>query len=146
MKDLEKQLNILKKIMNFLYNPWFIGIGGGIVSSLIVFFVTRAISNRKGNKEYLQRIKTANNEILYSLDVKRTRKEFTKEASLEIIKMLTMQWHSYNEGDGEIVLTKRQRELAKSLDGRQIRIKGVAGSGKTQILASSAVKSQLRTG
>ena len=53
--------------MNFLYNPWFIGIGGGIVSSLIVFFVTRAISNRKGNKEYLQRIKTANNEILYSV-------------------------------------------------------------------------------
>ncbi|MBO5803968.1 MAG: AAA family ATPase [Bacteroidales bacterium] len=87
-----------------------------------------------------------NNEILYSLDVKRTRKEFTKEASSEIIKMLTMQWHSYNEGDGEIVLTKRQRELAKSFDGRQIRIKGVAGSGKTQILASSAVKSQLRTG
>lgn len=29
--------------------------------------MTRAISNRKGNKEYLQRIKTANNEILYSV-------------------------------------------------------------------------------
>ena len=29
--------------------------------------MTRAISNRKGNNEYLQRIKTANNEILYSV-------------------------------------------------------------------------------
>lgn len=87
-----------------------------------------------------------NNDILYSLDVKRNRSEFTEEASAEIIKMLTMQWHSYNEGDTEVVLTKRQRELAKSFEGRQIRIKGVAGSGKTQILASSAVKSQLRTG
>lgn len=51
--------------MNILNNPWVIGIGGGVISSLIVFFVTQYISRKKGKREYLQKIKMANNDILY---------------------------------------------------------------------------------
>lgn len=53
--------------MDILNNPWVTGIGGGIISSLIVFFVTKYLFSKKENREYLQKIKTANNEILYSI-------------------------------------------------------------------------------
>lgn len=86
------------------------------------------------------------NDIFGLLDVKYIKEAFTTKACTEVVKMLITQWHSYREGDSSIVLTKRQKELAKSYEGRQIRVKGVAGSGKTQVLASSAVLSQLRTG
>ncbi|MCF6295797.1 MAG: hypothetical protein L3J25_08920 [Flavobacteriaceae bacterium] len=50
-----------------LNNPWITGIGGGIISSLIVYFVTRYAFNKKEKKEYNQKIETANNEILYAV-------------------------------------------------------------------------------
>lgn len=53
--------------VDILYNPWVTGIGGGIISSLIVFFITKYCFTKKENKEYLQKIKTANNEIFYSI-------------------------------------------------------------------------------
>lgn len=50
-----------------LNNPWVTGIGGGIISSLIVFFVTRYFFSKREKREYLQKLETANNEILYSI-------------------------------------------------------------------------------
>ena len=54
-------------------------------------------------------------------------------------------WHSYKEGNENIRPTDRQRELSKSRSVEQ-KIKGVAGSGKTQVLAWRAVNAQVRTG
>lgn len=54
-------------MIEILNNPWVTGIGGGIVSSLIVFFVTKYLFSKKENREYVQKIRTANNEILYSI-------------------------------------------------------------------------------
>jgi len=51
----------------FFTNPWTIGIGGGLVSGLIVFFVTSKIFSKGENKEYLQKIRIANNELLYAI-------------------------------------------------------------------------------
>lgn len=53
--------------MSIFNNPWLIGIGGGIISSGIVFIVTRYIFTRGENREYNQKVATANNEILYSI-------------------------------------------------------------------------------
>lgn len=50
--------------MDLLNNPWFVGVGGGIISSLIVFLMTQYLFDRQSNREYLQRVKTANGEIL----------------------------------------------------------------------------------
>lgn len=80
------------------------------------------------------------------LDVKYNRPVFDRYIYNEVIKMLVTQWHSYKEGDASIILTSKQKELAKSFKGRISRVKGVAGSGKTQVMVSSAVLSQLRTG
>ena len=80
------------------------------------------------------------------LDIKYNKNSFTKAACDEFLQILTPQWHAFNEGDTEIRLTRRQQELSQSEPGRIMRVKGCAGSGKTQVLASTAVKCQLRTG
>lgn len=72
--------------------------------------------------------------------------QFDKAMSSEIIGLFSSKWHSYKEGDDKIRLNRAQLELAKSIDGNRRKIKGVAGSGKTQILVSRAVNCQMRTG
>lgn len=53
--------------MDLLNNPWVIGIGGGILSGLFVAWITRLIFSRRDNKEYLQKLKAANQEVLYAI-------------------------------------------------------------------------------
>lgn len=52
---------------DFWTNPWVTGLGGGIISSLIVFFATKYFFNKKENKEYAQKVKLANNDILHAI-------------------------------------------------------------------------------
>lgn len=51
----------------FFGNPWVIGIGGGILSGLIVTFVSRALFSRRDNREYAQKLLSANHEVLYAI-------------------------------------------------------------------------------
>src|SRR5690554_6703440 len=53
--------------MEILNNPWLVGIGGGVLSGLIVALVTRFLFSRRENKEYLQRVSAVNREIVYAL-------------------------------------------------------------------------------
>jgi len=48
-------------------NPWIIGIGGGTVSGLVVFVITRVIFGRRENREYHQKVLAANRELLHGL-------------------------------------------------------------------------------
>jgi len=53
--------------MELLENAWFVGIGGGILSGLIVAYISRLIFSRRDNKEYAQKISQANHEVLYAV-------------------------------------------------------------------------------
>lgn len=53
--------------MEYLNNPWVIGIGGGILSGIIVTFITRFLFNRRDSREYFQRVGIANREVIYAL-------------------------------------------------------------------------------
>ena len=53
--------------MTFLSHPWVIGIGGGILSGLVVTFVSRIILSRRDRGEYTQKLHVANREIIYAL-------------------------------------------------------------------------------
>ncbi len=46
---------------------WAIGIGGGILSGLIVAYISRLIFSKRDNREYAQKILQANNEVLYAV-------------------------------------------------------------------------------
>lgn len=63
----------------------------------------------------------------------------------EIKNLILGNWHSYSQGDTSLRLTNRQKELVEN-DSLRLRIKGVAGCGKTQIVAYKAVKEHIRTG
>lgn len=54
-------------VLNFLGNPWVVGIGTGAISGLSVNVISRFVWARKDNKEYKQKTNSANNEIIYSL-------------------------------------------------------------------------------
>lgn len=63
----------------------------------------------------------------------------------ELVKIIVGHWHPYTEGDTNFHLTDRQRNIVRS-DNNRLRVKGVAGCGKTQSVANRAVEKHLQTG
>ena len=53
--------------MSIFSNEWFTGIVCGIISGIVVYWITTRAYSRKQSKEYWQRVKAANNEILYTM-------------------------------------------------------------------------------
>ena len=74
-----------------------------------------------------------------------TNKAFDRETLRSFLHIINPKWHSYKEGT-EVNLTAAQRRLSVSEAGKKQKISGVAGSGKTQVLATRAVNAQVRTG
>lgn len=63
----------------------------------------------------------------------------------ELKSLILGHWHPYSKGDVTLRLTKHQNYWVES-DLSRLRIKGVAGCGKTQIVAHKAVREHIRTG
>lgn len=63
----------------------------------------------------------------------------------KLAKIISPSWHSYQEGRVGMQPIGAQRRLAESCTTQQ-KISGVAGSGKTQVLAFRAVNAMKRTG
>lgn len=53
--------------MNILNNTWFVGIFGGIISGIIVYFITVYFANKFSKKEYLKTVKELNLKISKTL-------------------------------------------------------------------------------
>ena len=87
-----------------------------------------------------------NRDPFVTLGLQWRRSCFTDEVYNEFTGLLKSNWHSFADGDTSLRLYKEQRPLVVSEKGKKQKIKGVAGSGKTQVLASRAVNCQLRTG
>lgn len=63
----------------------------------------------------------------------------------KLAKIISPSWHSYQEGQIGIQPIGTQRKLSESSTTQQ-KISGVAGSGKTQVLAFRAINAMKRTG
>lgn len=63
-------------MIEFLQNQWVVGIGGGIISGIIVFFITKWILQRKDKSRYFEQISSAN------IDIIRTLKPYVAEKGL----------------------------------------------------------------
>lgn len=85
------------------------------------------------------------NQLLSKFWLNRQSKYFDEVLYKSIGRYLKSPIHQIEEGI-EITYTKAQRELVRSEIRPRRKIKGVAGSGKTLVLAKRAVNAHLRTG
>lgn len=77
--------------------------------------------------------------------ISRKSKYFTEELYNSIARILKPSYHTIEEGL-DIRLSSIQQDLSISKENERKRIKGVAGSGKTLVLAQRAVNAHKRTG
>lgn len=54
-------------MLDFIQNPWVIGIVGGVICGIIVWLLTRCAISSKGNNEYIKKVYQANDEVFLSL-------------------------------------------------------------------------------
>ena len=54
-------------MQGWLNNPWVIGIGGGVLSGLLVTTISRYLLSRRESREHVQKVAAANQEILYAI-------------------------------------------------------------------------------
>lgn len=95
-------------------------------------------------KELLTDVKQQK-KLIYSSRLNYNNSQFNSKTLKSFLRIINPEWHSYKEG--KIVnLSASQRSLAVSVAGKKQKISGVAGSGKTQVLATRAVNAQIRTG
>ena len=86
----------MNTFINFISNAWTIGIGGGIVSGFIVFWVTNFFFTKREKKEYLQRVKTANNEILDAIRPLIVSQKIPVQAIIESLILSTSRKYMVN--------------------------------------------------
>ncbi len=89
--------------------------------------------------------KTLQDNLFHSLSFTANNSDFDDGTMRQFLRLLSPQWHSYNEGS-PFKLTTIQRNLAISKENSQQKISGTAGAGKTQVLATRAINAQVRTG
>ncbi|MFM2482183.1 hypothetical protein [Celerinatantimonas sp. YJH-8] len=85
--------------MEFLSNPWVVGIGGGVLSGLLVTFITRYLFSKRERREYLQKVATANNEIIYAIRPAISEKVMPSDHMLEALFSATAIKYSVDESD-----------------------------------------------
>ncbi len=76
--------------------------------------------------------------------ISKPSKYFTEDLYNSFARRLRPSYHTIEQGKN-IILSKEQAFLSQSEQGARKRIKGVAGSGKTLVLAQRAVNAHIRT-
>lgn len=140
MSTIESSRNfgLIKKVVVFTSNDNnkvkdFFGISGEQINYTYLYG-NEFISNKNISKGLFNQIRLTNTSSYFDDVVKR-----------KIAKILSPSWHSYQEGKAGIEPKGAQKELAISRSTQQ-KISGVAGSGKTHVLAVRAVNAMKRTG
>jgi hypothetical protein len=54
----------VNSLPDWMNNAWVVGIAGGILSGLIVNYLSRLLLSKKENREYLQKVASANRELI----------------------------------------------------------------------------------
>lgn len=54
-------------MMDLMKNTWFVGISTGIISGLLVFYLTNWIMKKKGKEEYFKQVEFANQDVIAAL-------------------------------------------------------------------------------
>ncbi len=85
--------------LDFLTNEWVVGIGGGVLSGLIVTLLTRYIFTKRDNREYYRKLDLVNKEILYALRPGISEGAMPNEAILKALIIATSRKYKVNSQD-----------------------------------------------
>ena len=104
--------------------------------------IIKDTSNAESSYEYLIKFFPSDN---FSDILNTCPKALRHDYIEELVGIIVGHWHPYTEGDTNFRLTDRQKSIVRS-DNNRLRVKGVAGCGKTQTVANRAVEKHLQTG
>ncbi len=133
-----RNFGLIKKVLVFTENDTnkvkdFFGVQGEHVGYTYLFG-NEFIKDRNVSSSLFNKINFVYNNAAFDDVVKR-----------KLAKIISPSWHSYQEGRIGVEPKGAQRELARSRKIQQ-KISGVAGSGKTHVLAVRAINAMKRTG
>ena len=89
--------------------------------------------------------KSVSQELYNKISLKYNTRDFDDAVKRKLSKILSPSWHSYQEGRIGVEPKGAQKRLVMSQSTQQ-KISGVAGSGKTFVLAVRAINAMKRTG
>lgn len=89
----------MQTIIEWFNNTWVVGILGGVLSGLIVNYVSRLFLSKKENREYLQKIFSANREVIYSIRPGISEGVIPKPETVEALIIATARKYSVNRED-----------------------------------------------
>ena len=82
-----------------LDNNWIITIAGGVISSLITYFITKYFSSKQKKKEYLQKLEISNNEILHLIRPLIIEKKIPSQKILSAVRISTARKYGVKQED-----------------------------------------------
>lgn len=100
--------------MSMLNNPWVIGIIGGLISSVLAYFVTLFISSKISKKEYLKKVDDANSEVIGLLKKVISEGEMPNKDIIDSIIQATSREYKINKDDmyeGSIIIEHLIKEV-----------------------------------
>jgi len=112
----------------------------------IIKNIETSSDNKKQRYVTCLSIDNIENDLLHRIKMDYRNRNFSEELSNFFLNLISPLWHSYRDGSCDIKLSKKQIPLVISTEGAHQKIKGVAGSGKTQVMAYRAVNAMIRTG
>ena len=83
----------------FFLNPWVIGILGGILSGLVVTFLSRFLFSRKEKREYYQKVAIANKEVIYAIRPSISEGAIPDKAIVDCLIIATARKYSIDKKD-----------------------------------------------
>lgn len=133
-----RNFSLIKKVVIFSENTIdeikdFFGYKGNVVNFTYVF-----------GKEFIEERDVTQN-LYTTTGFLYNNNAFDDVVRRKLAKIISPSWHSYQEGRIDMRPIGAQRRLSESRVTQQ-KISGVAGSGKTQVLAFRAVNAMKRTG
>jgi hypothetical protein len=85
--------------MDSLANHWVIGIGGGLITGLLVMLIIRQLASARAQREYQRRVAKANSEIIAAIRPAITEKVIPSGAMLDALFSATARKHGVNSSD-----------------------------------------------
>ncbi|MBU1320058.1 MAG: hypothetical protein KKG33_11735 [candidate division Zixibacteria bacterium] len=86
-------------MLEWLSDPWVVGIGCGILSGLIVTVISRTVLSRKDRREYLQKLLLANHEVIYAIRPGISEGHVPSRLFVEMLINATARRHGVDKND-----------------------------------------------